>query len=224
MSGSSGKYWLPHLTGGLSQPGAAPYHTGRILLAKYGVTEGLRTLDALQLASALDLKRTGQITVLVAGDQSRVAQGSNCNPAALPFLFRAATDPIPQGLHPDLGKEQKILKSRTAERRALRYTCFAPSPHQVARENDHRRHRKPDTTSIEAARRTAEFLEGETRRYLAASPIVDELAALRSARWPPNAWIVLVPARTSPLCSTHRGMKCSSPVFKGIRFPSMIRV
>jgi hypothetical protein len=44
----------------------------------------------------------------------------------------------------------------------------------------------------------------------------------RSARWPPNAWIVLVPARTSPLCGTPCEMKYSSPVLTGIRSPLMI--
>jgi predicted nucleic acid-binding protein len=61
------------------------YHTARILLAKYGATEGLRTLDALQLAIALDLKQTGQITVLVTADQRlcRVAALADC-PAVNP--------------------------------------------------------------------------------------------------------------------------------------------
>lgn len=64
---------------------AGHYHTARILLAKYGVTEGLRTLDALQLAIALDLKQTGQITVLVSADQRlcRVATLAGC-PAVNP--------------------------------------------------------------------------------------------------------------------------------------------
>ena len=44
-------------------------HTARILLVKYGVAEGLRTLDALQLAIALDLKQMGQIAVIVTADQ-----------------------------------------------------------------------------------------------------------------------------------------------------------
>jgi predicted nucleic acid-binding protein len=48
---------------------AGHYHIARILLAKFGATEGLRTLDALQLAVALDLKQSGQITLLVAADQ-----------------------------------------------------------------------------------------------------------------------------------------------------------
>jgi len=33
----------------------------------------------------------------------------------------------------------------------------------------------------------------------------------RSARWPPNAWIVLVPATTSPLCGVPRGITYSFP-------------
>lgn len=64
---------------------AGHYHTATILLAKYGATEGLRTLDALQLAIALDLKKTGQITVLVTADQRlcRVAALADC-PAVNP--------------------------------------------------------------------------------------------------------------------------------------------
>jgi len=45
------------------------FQTARKLLIRYGVTEGLRTLDALQLAVALDLKQMGHITILVAADQ-----------------------------------------------------------------------------------------------------------------------------------------------------------
>jgi predicted nucleic acid-binding protein len=53
---------------------APPVHEGhfqgaRKLLVLYGVSEGLRTLDALQLAVALDLQQAGQISVLVAADQ-----------------------------------------------------------------------------------------------------------------------------------------------------------
>ena len=67
-----------------------PIHTGhyqsaRILLARFGVAEGLRTLDALQLAMALDLKQTGQVTVMVTADQRlcRVASLAGC-PAVNP--------------------------------------------------------------------------------------------------------------------------------------------
>ena len=64
---------------------ARHFHAARILLAKYGATEGLRTLDALQLAMALDLKEAGQITLLVAADQilCRVAELAGC-PAVNP--------------------------------------------------------------------------------------------------------------------------------------------
>ena len=44
-------------------------HGARRLLAQYGVAEGLRTLDALQLSIALDLQHTGLIVVIVAADQ-----------------------------------------------------------------------------------------------------------------------------------------------------------
>ena len=60
-------------------------HAARLLLAKYGATEGLRTLDALQLAIALDWKDAGRIAVLLAADQRlcRVAALAGC-PAANP--------------------------------------------------------------------------------------------------------------------------------------------
>ena len=56
------------------------YHAARLLLARYGATEGLRTLDAVQLAIALDLKNAGLITALVTADQRlcRVAMLSGC--------------------------------------------------------------------------------------------------------------------------------------------------
>jgi len=38
------------------------------LLARYGTDEGLRTLDALQLAVALGLRQLGIISVMVAAD------------------------------------------------------------------------------------------------------------------------------------------------------------
>ena len=41
----------------------------RQLLIKYGATEALRTLDALQLSIALGLKRAGLATVFVGADQ-----------------------------------------------------------------------------------------------------------------------------------------------------------
>ena len=57
------------------------FQSARKLLVRYGVAEGLRTLDALQLAMALDLQRTGQITVLVAADQRlcRIASLAGCS-------------------------------------------------------------------------------------------------------------------------------------------------
>ena len=47
------------------------YQTARMLLVRYGVSEGLRTLDALQLAIALDL---GQISWFRFPKQSRLWQ------------------------------------------------------------------------------------------------------------------------------------------------------
>jgi predicted nucleic acid-binding protein len=57
------------------------FQSARKLIVQYGLVEGLRTLDALQLAVALDLRRTGQITVLVAADQRlcRVASLAGCS-------------------------------------------------------------------------------------------------------------------------------------------------
>lgn len=56
------------------------FHAARLLLVRYGASEGLRTLDALQLAIALDLKGAGQIATLVAADQRlcRVAALAGC--------------------------------------------------------------------------------------------------------------------------------------------------
>ena len=61
------------------------YQTARNLLVRYGATEGLRTLDALQLAIALDLRQFGLITVIVAADQRlcRIASLAGC-PAVNP--------------------------------------------------------------------------------------------------------------------------------------------
>lgn len=59
--------------------------TARTLLVRHGVAEGLRTLDALQLAVALDLRQSGFVDVIVASDQRlcRVATVSGC-PAVNP--------------------------------------------------------------------------------------------------------------------------------------------
>jgi predicted nucleic acid-binding protein len=57
------------------------FHSARRLLTQYGVAEGLRTLDALQLAIALDLRQHGQIDVFVAADRRlcRVASMAGCS-------------------------------------------------------------------------------------------------------------------------------------------------
>ena len=57
------------------------FHSARRLLSHYGVTDGLRTLDALQLAVALDLQQSGQVGVLVAPDQRlcRVSALAGCS-------------------------------------------------------------------------------------------------------------------------------------------------
>jgi len=57
------------------------FHSARRLLIQYGVSQGLRTLDALQLAIVLDLRQIGQADVLVAADQRlcRVASMAGCS-------------------------------------------------------------------------------------------------------------------------------------------------
>lgn len=57
------------------------FHSARRLLIRYGVPQGLRTLDALQLAIALDLRQFGHVEVLVAADQRlcRVASMAGCS-------------------------------------------------------------------------------------------------------------------------------------------------
>ena len=61
------------------------FHAARRPLIQYGVAEGLRTLDALQLAVALDLRQLGQVDVFVAAGQRlcRVASMAGC-PAVNP--------------------------------------------------------------------------------------------------------------------------------------------
>jgi predicted nucleic acid-binding protein len=56
------------------------YWEARQLLIRHGTAMSLRTLDAVQLAIALDLLRAGVISVLVASDQRlcRVAEVSGC--------------------------------------------------------------------------------------------------------------------------------------------------
>jgi hypothetical protein len=57
------------------------FQSARKLIVQYGVAEGLRTLDALQLAMTLYLRQMGQISVLVAADQRlcRVASLAGCS-------------------------------------------------------------------------------------------------------------------------------------------------
>ena len=57
------------------------FHGARKLLALYGVAEGLRTLDALQLSIALDLQQAGLIAVMVAADLRlcRVVELAGCS-------------------------------------------------------------------------------------------------------------------------------------------------
>ncbi len=59
---------------------AGHYQAARVLLVKFGPTEGLRTLDALQLAVALDLRQSGLVSLFVAADQKlcRIASLAGC--------------------------------------------------------------------------------------------------------------------------------------------------
>jgi predicted nucleic acid-binding protein len=45
------------------------YHRAQDLVARHGVREGLRTLDALQLALAVELQQSGTIDLFLAADQ-----------------------------------------------------------------------------------------------------------------------------------------------------------
>lgn len=56
------------------------YQDARHLLVRYGVKMALRTLDALQLAIALDLRQIGLISVMVVADRRlcRVAWACGC--------------------------------------------------------------------------------------------------------------------------------------------------
>lgn len=56
------------------------YQLARQLLIRYGATMSLRTLDAIQLAVALDLLQADAISVMVAADQRlcQVAEAAGC--------------------------------------------------------------------------------------------------------------------------------------------------
>ncbi len=56
------------------------FRDARNLIIRFGAGEGLRTLDALQLSIALDLRRAGLIAVIIAADQRlcRVSQLAGC--------------------------------------------------------------------------------------------------------------------------------------------------
>jgi len=56
------------------------YQRARQLLIRHGATMALRTLDAIQLAVALDLLQTGAISAMVAADQRlcQVAEVAGC--------------------------------------------------------------------------------------------------------------------------------------------------
>ncbi len=93
------------------------FQSARKLLVRYGAAEGLRTLDALQLAMALDLRQMGHITVLVAADQRlcRVASLTGCsavNPSnrALSW-FEDCTRRVLRGKHVSAGVRTRHAES-----------------------------------------------------------------------------------------------------------------
>jgi predicted nucleic acid-binding protein len=44
------------------------YRLAEVLIGRYGLSDGLRTLDALQLATATELRRRGRMTHFVSAD------------------------------------------------------------------------------------------------------------------------------------------------------------
>jgi len=55
------------------------YRKARGLLARYGVERGLRTLDAIQLAVALELHGGGVVSVFVAADHRLCRVAEDCD-------------------------------------------------------------------------------------------------------------------------------------------------
>jgi predicted nucleic acid-binding protein len=55
------------------------YRKARGLIARYGVERGLRTLDAIQLAVALDLHGGGVVSVFVAADHRLCQVAEDCD-------------------------------------------------------------------------------------------------------------------------------------------------
>lgn len=54
------------------------YRSARRLVVQYGVTLALRSLDAVQMAVALELKQSGVVSVFVAGDQKLCGVAQAC--------------------------------------------------------------------------------------------------------------------------------------------------
>lgn len=59
------------------------FHSALRLIRVYGVSHGLRTLDALQLAVALDLRHAGWISAVIASDQRLCAVSEACSCSAI---------------------------------------------------------------------------------------------------------------------------------------------
>src|SRR5579863_5869059 len=94
--------------------------------------------------------------------------------------------------------------------------------------------KRPHTKVVRLHQATIKIFSATSAPYSASSAVqafchdresaAEILAPSRSARRPPKAWIVLVPATTSPPCCTPRGIKYSSPARTGIFRPSIINV
>jgi predicted nucleic acid-binding protein len=59
------------------------YRSAARLLRDHGITRGLRTLDALQLAVALDMRRAAWISVVLSADQRLCAVAEICGCTAI---------------------------------------------------------------------------------------------------------------------------------------------
>jgi hypothetical protein len=66
-----------------SVPEEKHFQSASRLLRAYAVKNGLRTLDALQLAIALDLRHAGSISVLIASDHRLCTVAELCGCAAV---------------------------------------------------------------------------------------------------------------------------------------------
>ena len=85
------------------------YQVARRLLLKFGATEALRTLDALQLSIALDLQQIGKVSVLVL-QSVRVRFAHHTHDPTPPILQRLSSDSSAE--YPDFCKRVSRKVSR----------------------------------------------------------------------------------------------------------------